>query len=1167
MTIPASVTSFSTTAFNGAYAQLHIPAEDSQIALILIDNEIPFTSEETGIKESSDRYLDRNKTNYYSTFSSVSASGLVTLSVKYDFNQYAKKNASNLRLKIRIPSTVAFSNDSVRIDGVTSTYSLNNKFLYIDLTKTSGTVTFSVVPESSEYLMSYALMEYRLNGNSKSEIVGILNMAMDTFTLNVPTETQTSLVPVNGIAAPDSDVVIYVNGNEIATVTTNRLGAFSKSIRIPNAISGEIYRISAKSLIADKEKEITAFVKYNEEAVVLSEFTMYFNGTTTDLISAKGTSPMIMWASRPFTFVAKFVNSDNIETINVISTKGDEIKKIKGVWDSEKQAFVASGYFDPTNTNYVPGTISLEYKTKEVNCYETAAVTYEGAYGDGQDVSGYKAKVKLDDGSTEFFYAREIDHNVSFTPTDKYEMVTKDGKTCYMSKDIIYIERTDNCFACQELYMKNSNGSYDVVRSGIVVYGTTLSKSSVLSGAGEDPAELYKKTQNIVNILTDLPEKNTDDVIYTVLNDYVVELQNATDPSSPEYYELQIIKTELDVYNLQVKSTKTFDYLNKFIDQATSVSDDPWYLPDFSDEMKDCVDSMHDLADNINNKQLKSIIQKLSDKDGFLFFDKESIIEKILNEEYKKTDVNVNWRWNIDPSGYAYEAVPSNRVSGAKTTIYYKDAESGEAVLWDASEYEQSNPLYTDANGCYAWDVPEGLWQVKFEKDGYETTYSEWLPVPPPQLEVNIGMNSLSAPEVKYVNVYQDGIEIGFTQYMNIDSVNSTNVKFTSNGAEISGDFEATDAEFNYDETVQYAKTFFFTPKKDNNGTVDVSISNAENYCSTKMSKAYSKTHDVMLRIDSINVAESEVADYKADKSIVVQAYPAKAAEGKVVNVTMSNDYIAKAESLKLTFDKDGKATLKLATLLPGDVDITFAIEDTALSAKTTLSVTLAKEYKITWNVDGETTTQMIREGTRITAPSVPEKTGFKFVGWTPAVPSVMPAEDITFTAVFEKINDDEPTTEPTTKPTEPTTKPTEPTTKPTEPTTKPTEPTTKPVVTVPALVVEIRNPSQTEIKYGDSIILHADVENLPDDATIKWTADNGNFTYTASADGTTCTVSPSASGDTTFTATVYDADGNEIGSDTQTMTAKAGLWQKIVAFFKKLFGMTKVYSEIFERR
>lgn len=35
---------------------------------------------------------------------------------------------------------------------------------------------------------------------------------------------------------------------------------------------------------------------------------------------------------------------------------------------------------------------------------------------------------------------------------------------------------------------------------------------------------------------------------------------------------------------------------------------------------------------------------------------------------------------------------------------------------WDALEYNQQNPLYTNSDGKYAWDVPEGWWRVKYEK-------------------------------------------------------------------------------------------------------------------------------------------------------------------------------------------------------------------------------------------------------------------------------------------------------------------------------------------------------------------------------------------------------------------------------------------------------------------
>ncbi|MBQ0103260.1 MAG: hypothetical protein KBS99_03710 [Prevotellaceae bacterium] len=98
----------------------------------------------------------------------------------------------------------------------------------------------------------------------------------------------------------------------------------------------------------------------------------------------------------------------------------------------------------------------------------------------------------------------------------------------------------------------------------------------------------------------------------------------------------------------------------------------------------------------------------------------------------------------IDPSGYVYESGNEDkRIEGVTATLYFKAEESSEPTLWDAAEYGQTNPLVTDAEGAYSWYVPEGLWQVRFSKDGYADTQTEWLPVPPPQLEVNIPMTPL----------------------------------------------------------------------------------------------------------------------------------------------------------------------------------------------------------------------------------------------------------------------------------------------------------------------------------------------------------------------------------------------------------------------------------------
>lgn len=105
-----------------------------------------------------------------------------------------------------------------------------------------------------------------------------------------------------------------------------------------------------------------------------------------------------------------------------------------------------------------------------------------------------------------------------------------------------------------------------------------------------------------------------------------------------------------------------------------------------------------------------------------------------------------------------------------------------------------------------------------------------------------------------------------------------------------------------------------------------------------------------------------------------------------------------------------------------------------------------------------------------------------------------------------------------------------------------------------------INQPTQTTISYGDAIILHVDASKIPEGGRVEWTADNGNFKY--SANGETCRIDPNKSGSTTFTATIYDAQGNAISKDEQTMTSKAGFFDKIIAFFKKLFGLTKVIQQ-----
>ncbi len=123
---------------------------------------------------------------------------------------------------------------------------------------------------------------------------------------------------------------------------------------------------------------------------------------------------------------------------------------------------------------------------------------------------------------------------------------------------------------------------------------------------------------------------------------------------------------------------------------------------------------------------------------------------------------------------------------------------------------------------------------------------------------------------------------------------------------------------------------------------------------------------------------------------------------------------------------------------------------------------------------------------------------------------------------------------------------------------------------------VEFEEPSTDTLKYGEKIVLHINTADLPDDATVKWTTTNGkilkivneNITCTKHTDCVTCMVESVGNGSAEITGTVVDKNGKPIIQDgkeievSYKMNSKAGFFQKLIAFFKKLFGLLKTYQQ-----
>ncbi len=202
--------------------------------------------------------------------------------------------------------------------------------------------------------------------------------------------------------------------------------------------------------------------------------------------------------------------------------------------------------------------------------------------------------------------------------------------------------------------------------------------------------------------------------------------------------------------------------------------------------------------------------------------------------------------------------------------------------------------------------------------------------------------------------------------------------------------------------------------------------------------------------------------------------------------------------------------------------------DDITIFERADIEATEDKYTIVFWSADGSKIIGLyeLLPGESIPSIEAPKKVGYDFVGWAnengkiEEIPSTMPASERSFTAVFEPIK-------------------------------------TK---------ISINTPSVTTVSYGFTLNLHANVTDLPEGARVVWSMDGSGFELIPSADGMTCGVESIAKGSATITARVVDkngnavkdANGNEITAS-QQLTSKAGFFQKLVAFFKKLFGSNMI--------
>ncbi|WP_158289589.1 S-layer homology domain-containing protein [Paenibacillus flagellatus] len=217
------------------------------------------------------------------------------------------------------------------------------------------------------------------------------------------------------------------------------------------------------------------------------------------------------------------------------------------------------------------------------------------------------------------------------------------------------------------------------------------------------------------------------------------------------------------------------------------------------------------------------------------------------------------WIW--DPSGYVYEAVPDNRVEGVTATVLQQDPDRPDVWgEWDSAWFGQQNPLVTDKEGRYGWDVPEGKWRVVFEKEGYLPAQSEDLTVLPPHFDVNVPIVSLEPPTYTVSDaVYGSSVLLTFSKYMVADTVTEDAVFVeTTDGEPVAGKVEAVDPQPDASNTM-LSRQFRFIPDEplaegDNLYKIRV-LAHAQSYAHVAM--AEEKTYALTVKPSTAAPAEA----------------------------------------------------------------------------------------------------------------------------------------------------------------------------------------------------------------------------------------------------------------------------------------------------------------------
>lgn len=460
----------------------------------------------------------------------------------------------------------------------------------------------------------------------------------------------------------------------------------------------------------------------------------------------------------------------------------------------------------------------------------------------------------------------------------------------------------------------------------------------------------------------------------------------------------------------------------------------------------------------------------------------------------------------FEPTEYSVSFIAENKtVATEKYTVENRiitepevPAKAGHTGVWEKYELNSGN---VTVNAVYTPKEYSVTWIV----DGVETTealiYGDEIKAPDAPVKTGYTFAGW-APQIPDTVPDKDLI---FTAIWNINSYDAV---FDANGGKWSDGATKAVVPTNYNEKI-------------------IAPSNP-----SKQGYVFSEWSPEVGIMDSVN-GKTFVAEWipATDTRYAVETY----------TMTASGEYEKTVQILCGTTNESVTAEYAVSTGFSFNAEKSILEGTVAADNSLVLKVYLDRNiYLFTTVVNGVSTSTEYLYGSIVSEPATPSKSEHKFIEWNGTIPETMPAENITVTAVFEKsyicpdcgdeiLGEDKINEH------------------------KAAEARMK-------ATVKIRNNKGSyTVKYGETLRLAAITSDMPADAKIFWYV-NG----VKKGEGASFDIS-FESGTKTVEVKLVDsngnvlkkANGNEI-KDTESVTVKGGFFQKLISFFKNLFGMNR---------